>query len=264
MVKNGIDCASKITKQVAEKLVASGQTFVARYLVPAKYEWKRISPEEAQILSDSGMDILSVFESTANRALDGLSGGKADALLAFEEASIVGQPKGSAIYFAVDFDVTKPIQYDIIEQYLLGAGSILGDDYHVGLYAEYSVIEEMGKRGACKHFWQTYAWSQGKLSKLANVYQFRNGQQMAGITVDMNNSFGNEGFWNLRNAKLAIPPITKFPDVPGGHWAEQAIYKANKAGIMVGNPDGTFGLGKALTREEAASIVAKLLRREVE
>lgn len=151
MVKNGIDCANKITKQVAEKLVTAGQTFVARYLVPAKYEWKRLSPEEAQIISDSGMNILSVFESTANRALDGFAGGEADALLALEEAAIVGQPKGKAIYFAVDFDVTKESQYDVVEQYLLGAASILGDDYSVGVYAEYSVIEEMGKRGACKH-----------------------------------------------------------------------------------------------------------------
>lgn len=54
---------------------------------------------------------------------------------------------------------------------------------------------------------------------------------------------------------------TGFPDVPAGHWAEDAIAAAKEAGIIGGYQDGTFGLGKPVTREEMAAIVANLLGR---
>lgn len=254
-MRNGIDCATKITKTVAEKLADAGQTFVARYLVPDKYEWKRLSPEEARIISDAGMDILSVFESMANRALSGFQGGQIDAGLCIEEAKRVGQPKETAIYFAVDFDVTSPDQLDLIEQYLKGAATVLGTTYAVGLYAEYEVIEEMKKRGAAKHFWQTYAWSKGKRSVHANVYQFKNGQTLAGITVDFNNSFGNEGFWNLK-------PVGVFADVPPNHWAAKDIEAVKDAGILVGGTDGNFNPDQPVTRAQLAAVLHRLMKRE--
>lgn len=52
-----------------------------------------------------------------------------------------------------------------------------------------------------------------------------------------------------------------FNDVPKGHWAEEDILLVKEAGLMVGNPDGTFGLGKPLLREEAASILANQIRK---
>lgn len=59
------------------------------------------------------------------------------------------------------------------------------------------------------------------------------------------------------------PKITKFNDVPGGHWAEQAIFVVSKAGIMTGLSDTEFGLGQPVTREQLAAVVAKLLSKEV-
>jgi hypothetical protein len=258
-MQSGVDCATKVTKTVADKLAANGQKFVARYVVSEKHEWKRLSPEEAKTISDAGMDILSVFESSANRSLSGFEGGRADAQTCLGEIKRLSQPKGSAMYFAVDFDVTKPEQLDAIEQYLRGAAYVLGSSYPVGVYAEYSVIEEMGKRKAAKHFWQTYAWSNGKVSKLNNLYQYKNGQTLAGITVDFNNSYGNEGFWNLRPA-MPTKPLTDFKDVPAGHWAEGAIANAVSKGLFVGRSDGTFGMGVPVTREELAVVVDRVLK----
>lgn len=54
----------------------------------------------------------------------------------------------------------------------------------------------MAKRGACQRFWQTYAKSKGQLSKSANLYQYKNGQTLAGHDVDLNEGLGNEGWWN--------------------------------------------------------------------
>lgn len=254
-MRNGIDCSAHITKSVADKLVALGHTFAARYLVPSVYS-KWLSPDEAKVISDAGLDILSVFETTASRCLSGAGGGRTDGAIAARCAKAVKQPEGSAIYFAVDFDVTQGVQYDKIAEYLKGCAETIGN-YAIGVYGEYSVIEEMFERGVVKHGWQTYAWSGGKRSSKANVYQFKNGQSVAGITVDLNNSFGNEGFWNLRSEKKAL---TKFPDVPAGHWAEKAIADSVAAGILVGYTDGTFGLEKPVTREELAVVIQKLLK----
>lgn len=205
----GIDCASPLTTASAKAIAAAGYSFAARYLVPEEYKWKRLTRAEAEAISGAGMQIVSVFESTASRALGGDAAGKVDAGLALNEAKLIGQPIGSAIYFAVDFDVTTAAQFDIIENYLRGITSALGTSYQVGVYGEYTIVEEMFKRKACKHFWQTYAWSKGQKSKNANIFQYKNGDMVAGVSVDLNESYGNEGWWST--VKAVEPP--KLPDL---------------------------------------------------
>jgi hypothetical protein len=50
-----------------------------------------------------------------------------------------------------------------------------------------------------------------------------------------------------------------YPDVPEGHWAEQAVNELNELGIVVGFPDGGFRGNDAFTRYQAALVVARLL-----
>lgn len=57
--------------------------------------------------------------------------------------------------------------------------------------------------------------------------------------------------WNL------LTPITpSFTDVPPGHWAYSYIETAQFHGIVEGHPDGTFGVGEAVTRAQLAKMVA--------
>jgi len=56
-------------------------------------------------------------------------------------------------------------------------------------------------------------------------------------------------------------PLTKFPDVKAGHWAESAIKTVNDAGIMNGLPDGTFNPTGTVTRAEMAVITASILKK---
>jgi hypothetical protein len=48
-------------------------------------------------------------------------------------------------------------------------------------------------------------------------------------------------------------------DVPAGHWASAAIQVAANCGIVRGFPDGTYRGNEAVTRYQAAAIVARLL-----
>ncbi len=66
----------------------------------------------------------------------------------------------------------------------------------------------------------------------------------------------------LANAQAA--PATgaasgPFADVPADHWAYTAVNTLQKAGIVIGYPDGTYGGRRAMTRYEFAVAIARLL-----
>lgn len=200
----GIDCATPLNADTAHSLAAAGMGFTCRYLVPEKYAWKRLTRPEAEAITAAGIQIVSVFETSASRSAGGSTAGQADGKAAYGEAQLIGQPTGTAIYFAVDYDA-QPADYDAIEAYLKAAGTQV-PGYAVGVYGSFAVIEEMARRGAAKHFWQTYAWSCGQNSGKRNIYQYQNGVSMAGIEVDLNESFGNEGFWNAKEVNHKVSP----------------------------------------------------------
>ncbi|EJL38959.1 Protein of unknown function (DUF1906) [Brevibacillus sp. CF112] len=216
-MKKGIDCAVPLTATLAKQIAAAGYEFVCRYLVPQRYTWKRLTSAEVEAIRAAGMQIISVFETSAARPAGGASAGQVDGQEAYNEAKLIGQPLGSAIYFAVDYDA-QPSDYDKIEQYLrAAAGKIPG--YAVGVYGSYAVVEEMAKRKACTHFWQTYAWSRGKRSAHANIYQYKNGTMLPGInhTLDLNESYGNEGFWEVK-PKMKPEDAQKIIAFLGAGW----------------------------------------------
>ena len=205
MATKGIDCAQPLTLEKAKAIAAEGYKFVARYLVPERYAWKRLTRAEAEAITAAGMKIVSVFETTANRPAGGAAAGALDGAEALREARLIGQIPGTAIYFAVDFDAGNE-HFDTIEAYLrAAAAAVCPAGYEVGVYGSCAVIEEMARRGAAKHFWQTYAWSKGKKSARANIYQYKNGQTVAGHPVDLNESYGGEGWWNLKPAEEQYP-----------------------------------------------------------
>lgn len=197
----GIDYTTQTTAVQAKALKSAGYGFVCRYLVPVSMSWKRLTKSEVDIISSEGLQIVSVYESTENRASLGAAQGMIDGKIALAEAKIVSQPLGSTIYFAVDYDAQSK-DFNAIEAYLKAAQSQI-TGYNVGVYGSYYVVEEMFKRGI-KFHWQTYAWSSGKKSTHTNVYQYKNGISDCGISGDADNSFGGEGFWNV---KLVVAPV---------------------------------------------------------
>jgi len=50
-----------------------------------------------------------------------------------------------------------------------------------------------------------------------------------------------------------------FADVPADHWAYQSVDTLQKAGIVIGYPDGTYGGKRAMTRYEFAVAIARLM-----
>lgn len=199
----GVDYAT-VTPSAA-KVAADGAQFVCRYLSGFS---KDLTPEEAKALQAVGLHIVTVWETTGNRALDGYTAGHADAVRALTLGARCGMPVGSPIYFAVDFDAT-PAQQVAINAYFAGVKDVLGHN-QVGAYGSYYVVKRLFDAGLIAYGWQTYAWSGGQWEPRAQLQQYKNSQILGGLSVDFNRAVKPDfGQWRVKVAP--VPPFTPDP-----------------------------------------------------
>lgn len=202
MIK-GIDCATKLTAITAAGIKTAGYEFAGRYLVPNEgvLAWKALTAEEARVITDAGLRLLTVWETTADRVKGGATAGREDGARAYQCAKEIGMPANGIIYFAVDYDA-QPADYRTIADYLAAARTQTGE-YEVGVYGSYSVVEEMAGQYVCKGFWQCLAWSYGRKSDHLTVYQGEFGLTVAGVPVDGNEcpDMDTAGIWTYADTQ---------------------------------------------------------------
>lgn len=247
-MSKGFDCATPLNASTAAAFRADGYEFVCRYLVPGG--WKRLTPEEAEAISKAGLQIVSVFETTADRALGGRAAGLYDGAMALQTARAVGQPEGSAIYFAVDFDATAAQMPTVID-YIQAAGEA-APGFAAGVYGSYAVVEAIRAAGVCSRFWQTYAWSRGKQADNIHIYQHLNDIRANGIGIDLDESYGNEGWWSTMSSPLKAEDANEIIERFLSHEFDKAsaedrlrrnalaneLRKASGQPVHLYNPDG--------------------------
>lgn len=102
---NGIS-TNRNCEAIGACLRGNGKDFVVRYhSARTQQAEKRLRPREAAELARAGLDVATVYQDNARLPGDfGRARGVEDGQAAFMAASQVGQPAGSAIYFAVDTD----------------------------------------------------------------------------------------------------------------------------------------------------------------
>jgi hypothetical protein len=98
---------------------------------------------EPTILIRSGLSIVSLYQYRNNlpekflKGLEDAGSAKAevaaDARAAMDQARLVGQPEGSAIYFGVDFNVNRATMEPVLE-YFRAIGRTVGSHYAIGVY----------------------------------------------------------------------------------------------------------------------------------
>lgn len=193
-VRNGVDFAG--TSPGPDALKSAGYSFVVRY-VSTPGSWKNITRNEAQTLQNAGIDIILVFESYANRMVEGYSAGVQDAYTAIATATAAGAPADFFCYFACDFDASASDQ-PAINSYLDGAASVMGLS-RVGFYGGYTPLKAVLDAGKASKGWQTYAWSRGQFDPRATLYQYKNGATVNGASVDLDYGYGSDlGQWSVR------------------------------------------------------------------
>jgi hypothetical protein len=148
------DCGKLISKIVAAKV-----DFVVRYYSHSSS--KNLSFSEAKILSTAGVNIVTVWESAGDHAgFFTRAQGVDDATSAHSMAIAIGQPAGTPIYFAVDFDATQgELNAGIIPYFqgvAAGMGTISGGGpppYTAGVYGSGLVCSSLFSRGLVTHTW---------------------------------------------------------------------------------------------------------------
>jgi hypothetical protein len=192
LVPEGIDYA--FGRPGIAALQAAGVKFVCRYL--SHSPTKNLTSAEAHALSNAGIWIVVVWETTAKRSLDGRTAGVADAIDAQMQAQACGMPSGRPIYFAVDWDASSG-QQAAINAYLDGAASVLGRD-RVGIYGGHGPVQRAMDSGHAAWGWQTYAWSGGKWADDAQLQQYSNNHTLGGVGCDYDRATKDDyGQWRV-------------------------------------------------------------------
>ncbi|MDQ6597778.1 DUF1906 domain-containing protein [Bacillus salipaludis] len=225
MRRSGVDCATKLTAASARNLNDLGFSYVARYLGNS---WKTFDAAEAKVIQEAGLKLISIAQKSANfPGYHTKAQGIADAKDAEIFATLVGQPAGSAIYFAVDFDA-KACHMEGILDYVDGLNATL-KNYKVGLYGSYAVM--MSVKNKVDYYWQTFAWSNGKVADHIHMHQYQNEVTVAGIAIDKNDIKKDPGAWD----EVVVPKTKslKVDEIPAIH-----IVKAGENLSVIGKKYG--------------------------
>lgn len=193
-----IDCASDVTSHL-DCLNAAGVTTIARYYCYVNHPdlpSKKLSWREAMAIAAAGFQIVAVWENglPTTPSYFSFTKGQADGLGALQQAFVVGQPRGSALYFAVDGDIGPEDTASVVTQYFQGVADSLAGAYSVGVYGSGAVCQEILSFALAQYAWLAGAggW---RSSKTFTQWNIKQGIQMSmcGLTCDPNEINGDTG-----------------------------------------------------------------------
>lgn len=174
MSQLGIDIAW--ARPTVGEIKATGATWVARYF--SNDPTKDITSGEVQQYQAAGLGIVTVFETSTGRALQGAHAGAVDAQQAVNERAAVGLPNTASIYWAVDTDT----DYASVKAYADGWATVIPKGMS-GPYGGFKVVDG-ARRDGWAYGWQTTAWSGGQWSSLATIKQTGGTVLSGGADID--------------------------------------------------------------------------------
>jgi hypothetical protein len=191
----GVDYSFQVPS--AAGLAAAGKHFAGRYVGPGF--GKHLTVPERDALFAAGLDIFLNVEQWEGSAAGGYGVGQYHASLARDHAAQLGAPDHTALYFAIDFDVSSK-GWPAVREYLRGAASVVGIE-RVGVYGGINAVTWAARDGVASWFFQTYAWSDWQWFGGNHVEQYRNHVELAGGNVDLCRApVGNFGQWRADGA----------------------------------------------------------------
>jgi Domain of unknown function (DUF1906)/D-alanyl-D-alanine carboxypeptidase/LGFP repeat len=201
-------------KPTAAAIARSGLTFVLGYVSPTAA--KNLTREQMESYRAQGLGVGLVWEATPGRAHDGATAGAIDGALADQQADALGYPVECVIFAAVDYDALG-VDFPAIGAYLAAFNQ--ATKRPVGVYGKADVIDAFVTPGVqpVQYGWQTAAWSAGRLSAKAHLYQ-RVGHPAWPSSEIPGGDFDEDVAifpvplhgWLTKPAPVVVPP----PDVP--------------------------------------------------
>ena len=194
----GLDANQDMTDW-AGQLVQEGFGFVGRYINHGKSQ--PLTTSEAQHLSTEGLYLVSIYEkgSPTEAAYFTIQRGAQDGNAAVQAAKATGQPTGTPIYFAVDYDADRCDLNTICDYFKNVFTTVRGAGYFVGVYGSGMVCKTLTEQGWVHYTWlaQSRGWAgYDDWHDSASIVQ---GAETTwhGIDVDLDTSSGDAGGWQV-------------------------------------------------------------------
>jgi hypothetical protein len=200
---NGVDASEDCTSYAAQ-IAAAGYGFVGRYY--SQNASKALHADEAQSLCEAGLQLVTVYEDgPTSDSYFTTARAQADAQRAWTQAQAVGQPAGTAIYFAVDYDAPNAAIRGAIGSYFGAVATVLARQprtYLVGIYGSGRSCDWMLTQGLAQRTWLAGAtgWAGHRAFSRSNRWNIRQGgtAKIGALTVDTNESNGDFGAFTVR------------------------------------------------------------------
>ena len=182
----GLDVAVNSTPQIG-CLGEKGYAFIGRYYNTNRPS-KNLTRAEAQALSAAGITIVVVWENGFPTTAGYFSHAKgvADATAALGLASGIGQPAGSAIYFAVDYDALAADVSGPVTAYFQGVKSVFDAapvQYAAGVYGSGATCQSLLNAGLVTFCWLSQSTG-FRGSKTFAAFNIKQGPEATICTMD--------------------------------------------------------------------------------
>jgi hypothetical protein len=220
-----IDTNSNCTDKL-DVLRSKGVTAVGRYYRVVHPEW-RVTKVEAQKLGAAGIKLFMVYEDTGHNLTLTAAQGKSDGQNALEQATEVGQPTGTPIYFALEGLPNGYVESDLpaIRKYFNGVQQAIGSRYELGVYSNGLVCETLLDEGICGYTWLSASkafagtrdfyrsghWNLAQMTPLD--------QNWSGLSVDVNEAKADFGAFAI-TAAPAVSATTDRGNLAGNFYTD--------------------------------------------
>lgn len=200
----GLDTAQIITREQAKKLGDAGYEFACRYYRRSLNGRWTISHEEARALCDNGMHLVSVFQgdkATTQPSYYNAANGEIDAKAALAKARQMRQTPHSAVYFAVDTDITNETVAGVLEYFKVVSSFFAGSPWEVGVYGDDTVLLEVCEKhdlASCAWLANAVGWRSDKAYKDWDIKQISLPMRvLPDLEIDKNEAtgFDEAGMW---------------------------------------------------------------------
>jgi peptidoglycan hydrolase-like protein with peptidoglycan-binding domain len=196
----------------ATQIAVQGMKFAARYY--SDDGGKALTLTEAQALSAMGVNIVIVFENSNNAAkFFSTDIGNSQAASALQQATTIGQPPFTAIYFAVDYAATPTdVQGPITDYFnaIKNAFAVAPTQYVIGVYGSGMTCRMIRDAGLAQFTWLTGSTAFAEYAtfrKQADIVQLAPQRTLLpGLDIDDDVAQSAAfGAWNLPQAFATIP-----------------------------------------------------------
>ena len=242
----GIDMATNSSDVLSELQGRPWLNFIARYYRDPASRYPTLSPDEARRLAALGVRIVTVWEwHSSTPSYFTYASGYNDALSAYRQAKSIGQPPGSAIYFAVDFNARGNAML-AVDQYFRGVAAGLAaagrgrSEYRAGVYGSGAVCAAVRGAGLAQYAWLSgsTAWDGTSGYHDWNIRQAAQGARFANLSFDhdANEARNDYGGFQLGNYPKMGPPVEPMVAVAAAAPAAAATVVSSAVNAVVPPP----------------------------